>query len=189
LRLLLVGALTLVPFAATAAGSLGIRPDQRTRVGTSDLVLNGAGALKKLFFKVYVAGLYLPEKRTSPAEVLALAGPKRVHITLLRNLPARELVAALNSGIQENCSPAEQEALRGRLAALTATLLSIGQARKGDVITFDWLPEAGCLVLLNGKPQGQPLPGADVYSALLRVWVGERPTSASLKRALLGQQD
>jgi hypothetical protein len=44
---------------------------------------------KRVLFKVYVAGLYLTEKRKSPAEVVALAGPKRVSITLMRNLPAR----------------------------------------------------------------------------------------------------
>jgi len=47
-------------------------------------VLNGAGLRKRAFFRVYVAGLYLIEKRTSSQEVLALGGPKRVSITLMR---------------------------------------------------------------------------------------------------------
>jgi hypothetical protein len=31
------------------------------------------------------------------------------------------------------------------------------------------------------------IPGEDLYRALLKVWLGAHPTSASLKKALLGQ--
>ncbi len=74
---------------AGAAEVAGIKLDDRARLGTSELVLNGAGVRKKLLFKVYVAGLYLTEKRKSPADVLALGGPKRFSITLMRNLRRR----------------------------------------------------------------------------------------------------
>jgi Chalcone isomerase-like len=47
----------------------------------------------------------------------------------------------------------------------------------------------GTVVTLNGEVRGKPIPGYDVYVALLRVWLGERPTNANLKRALLGEKD
>jgi hypothetical protein len=68
-----------------------------------------------------------------------------------------------------------------------ANLLSLRQGREGDVITFDWLPDGGTFVALNGEARGHPIPGDDVYRALLRVWLGDRPTSGGLKDALLGQ--
>jgi hypothetical protein len=74
-------------------------------------------------------------------------------------------------------------------SASCAAVLALRQGRQGDVITVDWLPNAGTLVLVNGEPQGKPIPGADVYCALLKVWLGDRPTSVALKRALLGQAD
>jgi len=40
---------------------------------------------------------------------------------------------------------------------------------------------------LNGDAKGAAIPGEDFYRALLKVWLGERPASAALKRALLGQ--
>ena len=43
-------------------------------------------------------------------------------------------------------------------------------------------------MLLNGDVKGAAIPGKDLYRALLRVWLGEHPTSAALKRALLGQE-
>lgn len=184
-------AVLLVPLsvAAGAAEIAGINLDERAKVGESELVLNGAGLRKRVLVKVYVAGLYLAEKRESPAEVLALAGPKRVSITLLRNLPAGKLVDGLKDGIGDNSSPEEHQAVKGRVEELAANLLTLRQGRKGDVITFDWLPDGGTRVVLNGEVRGNPIPGDDVYRALLRVWLGDRPTSGGLKRALLGQRD
>lgn len=180
-------ALVCLAAVASAAEVGGIKLDERTSLGASDLVLNGAGLRKRAFFKVYVAGLYLTEKRTSPQDVLALGGPKRVSITLLRNLSARELADALRDGIRENSSPEEQQAVKGRIDGLVADLLAVRQGRKGDVLTVDWLPDAGTLVALNGDVKGHAIPGDDVYQALLKVWLGDHPTSAGRKKALLGQ--
>jgi Chalcone isomerase-like len=174
--------------AANAADVAGIRLDERTKVGASELVLNGAGLRRWLFFKVYVAGLYLTERRDLPAAVFAIEGPKRASITLMRSLPASDLVDALNDGILDNSSPAEQQLLKGRVDALSANLLALRQGNKGDVITVDWLPDRGTVVILNGVVQGSPIPGYDLYRALLKVWLGERPTNAGLKKALLGQK-
>ena len=56
--------------------------------------------------------------------------------------------------------------------------------KRGDVIDLDYLPKAGTQVRINGKIQGQ-IEGADFYSALLNVWLGEAPADSSLKAALL----
>jgi len=176
-----------VSLGASAAEIAGVKLPERTKLGTCELVLNGAGLRKKLFFKVYIASLYLAEKKSSPADVLALEGPKRVSIILLRTLPAQDLVDALNEGIRENSSPGELQTLQGRFNELTATMLAVQQGKKGDVISVDWLPDAGTCVLLNGEPKGKPIPGEDVYRALLKAWLGEHPSSARLKKALLGQ--
>jgi hypothetical protein len=174
---------------ASAMDVAGIKLDERTELGTSKLVLNGAGLRKRVLFKVYVAGLYVTEKRRSSAEVFALGGPKRVSITLMRNLPAGKLVDALTHGIRDNSAPEELQALEDRIEKLAANLLALRQAEKGDVIAFDWLPDAGTVVVLNGAVKGNPIPGDDFYCALLKVWLGERPTSAGLKEALLGHRD
>jgi hypothetical protein len=76
---------------------------------------------------------------------------------------------------------------KGRSTTLDNTsLLALHRGKEGDVITFDWLTDAGTLVVLNGEVKGNAIPGDDVYRALLKVWLGDRPTSAGLKKALLG---
>ena len=39
------------------------------------LVLNGAGLRKVVFFRVYAIGLYLPEKKASPADAIGTRAP------------------------------------------------------------------------------------------------------------------
>jgi hypothetical protein len=40
---------------------------------------------------------------------------------------------------------------------------------------------------VNGKAQGEPIPGDDLYAALLRIFLGDKPSDPELKSGLLGQ--
>jgi len=172
---------------ALAAEVAGVKVDERIKLESGELMLNGAGLRTKAFFKVYVAGLYLTEKRASTAEVLALPGAKRVSMRLMRDLSAKQLTDALDEGIRDNTPAAEQESLKPRVAELVAIMNAFGSGKEGDVIALDWLPGSGTRVLLNGETKGTPIAGEDFYRALLRIWLGDDPVSGSLKKALLGQ--
>ena len=179
--------LSALPTALGAAEVAGIRIDDRARVAQADLQLNGAGMRTRFVFKVYVAALYLTEKKSSLADILALAGPKRVSMRLVRDLSAEQLVEALEEGIRDNTSAAELEALSPRLAELKAIMLEVKQGKDGDLMTLDFLPGTGTQVAMNGSARGKVIAGDDFYRALLRIWLGDKPVSADLKKALLGQ--
>ena len=186
MRKILLSALALFAVQALAVEVAGVNVDERIRLGSGELVLNGAGLRTKAFFKVYVAGLYLAEKRTSTADVLALPGAKRVSMRLTRDLSARQMTDALDEGIRDNTPVGEQEALKDRLAELIAIMSALGSAKEGDVIALDWVPESGTRVVLNGEAKGKAIAGEDFYRALLRIWLGDKPVQADLKKALLG---
>ena len=179
--------LSALPTALGAAEVAGIRIDDRARVAQADLQLNGAGMRTRFVFKVYVAALYLTEKKSSLADILALAGPKRVSMRLVRDLSAEQLVEALEEGIRDNTSAAELEALSPRLAELKAIMLEVKQGKDGDLMTLDFLPGTGTQVAMNGSALGKVIAGDNFYRALLRIWLGDKPVSADLKKALLGQ--
>jgi len=179
--------LALLAAPALAAEVAGVRVDDRIRLDSGELVLNGAGLRTKAFFKVYVAGLYLPERKTSTDEVLALPGAKRVAMRLMRDLSAKQLSDALDEGFRDNTPAAEQEPLKGRLGELSAIMNALRSAKEGDVIALDWLPGTGTRVMVNGETKGKAIAGEDFYRALLRIWLGDNPVSGSLKKALLGQ--
>jgi len=151
------------------------------------LVLNGAGLRKRAFFQVYVIGLYLPEKKTLAADAIGAAGPKRVLIHMLRDVDAGEFSGALAGGMKDNVSEAEMKALDPRVKQLMAIMGEMKEAKKGMRITLDWTP-AGTQMTVDGKAAGAPIAGEDFYRALLKIWLGENPVQADLKKALLGEK-
>jgi Chalcone isomerase-like len=164
----------------------GVRFEPTVDVGGQPLVLNGAGLRKKLFFKVYAAGLYVPEKSGDPKVLLAQTGPRRVLIAMLRNVDADTFAEALLEGLKANHTEQQLAALRPQIDQLVATFKAIGEAKKGDSIQLDWVPETGTRIVVNGEPRGDAIAGATFFSALLRVWLGDEPADAALKRAMLG---
>jgi Chalcone isomerase-like len=185
-----IAALALCLFSAHAAHAIevaGARIDDKARVGASELVLNGAGVRTRVIFKVYVGALYLQEKTSDAAKILASTGPKRVSMTLLRTLTAHQLVDALEDGVRANHTDAELSALRARLDVAIATMREIGSAKEGSVIALEYLPGSGTRITVDGAEKGGRIAGQDFYAALLRIWLGDKPVDRSLKKAMLGQ--
>ena len=177
--------LLLFPMLAGAAEVEGVKLEDKTRVGNADLTLNGAGLRKRLFFKVYVMGLYVPQKSSNAAQLVDQAGAKRVTIRMLRDVSADAFNEALAEGIRANHSDAEVKGLEPRLKELGAVIAQVGEAKKGMAIDLDWTG-AETQVVVNGKPTGKPIAGADFYKALLKIWLGDKPVQDDLKKALLG---
>ena len=182
---LLAAFIFLAAMAASAAEVAGVKIEDRTRVGTAELALNGAGLRKRVFFQVYVIGLYLPQKGSTPAAILEQPGAKRVAIHMLRDVGADDFTAALADGIRANHSEAEAKALEPRIQELGAIMAELKEARKGMAIALDW-SGTGTVLSVQGKPMGRPIAGEDFYRALLRIWIGDKPVQDELKRALLG---
>jgi len=178
--------LLLIPLAAGAAEVAGVKIEDKTRVGSADLALNGAGLRKRVFFQVYAIGLYLPQKSTSAAAVLEQQGPKRVAIHMLRDISADAFTEALAEGIRANHSEAEAKALEPRIQELAAIMAEVKEAKKGMAIALDWQPASGTVMRVNGAERGKAISGEDFYRALLRIWIGDKPVQDDLKKALLG---
>jgi chalcone isomerase-like protein len=174
--------LTLAAVAASGAEVAGVKIDERTKVGASELALNGAGLRKRFFLQVYAVGLYVADRKADP---ISQPGAKRVAIHMLRDVGAEQFSQALADGIRENHAEAEARVLEPRVKELVATMAEIKEAKKGMSIALDWTGAATQL-MIDGRPAGRPIPGEDFYRALLRIWLGPRPVQDDLKKALLG---
>lgn len=186
-RLLLILLLSLSTLAQAGPEIAGVRFADQVLLGGRTLPLNGAGLRSKLFFKVYAIALYMPARQTEAAGALQQPGPKRIELVVLRQLDAQQLVDALISAFNDNHDAATQAAFKPRLTELQANMLQAGQAKPGDVIKLDWLPEQGLVITLDAKPLGQPIAGEDFYRALMKIWLGDKPAQDNLKAALLGK--
>lgn len=186
IRHLFAALLLFVSAAIPAATIEGQRFDDRIRLADADLTLNGVGLRAVAWFKGYAAGLYLPQKASTPAAVIAQKGPKRIQLKMMVDVGSEEFRKAWDKGMTRNHSAAEYEPMRERIARFSATIAAIGKLKKGDVIDLDFLPGKGLQLSLNGKPRGEPLPGEDLYAGLLKIFVGNVPVDARLKAGLLG---
>lgn len=93
-----------------------IRYEDSAVVGQTTLQLNGAGLRKKVFFKVYAAGLYVPQKAQTAQGVLEQNGAARVRLGLLRDVSAKSFVSALEEGLQDNTDEATRKEIAPELA-------------------------------------------------------------------------
>ncbi|MDR7298158.1 MULTISPECIES: chalcone isomerase family protein [Roseateles] len=173
--------------AAQAIEVGGLKFDDTVKVAGKELKVNGAGVRTRIVIKVYALVLYLPEKKDTPAGVLDSPGPRRFSLGLLREVTGEELGQAFLTGITANTDKAERSKFVNQLAQFGEAFVNIPQAKKGDVINVDWVPDTGTVMTFNGKPIGEPLKDIAFYNAVLKIWLGDKPVDSSLKPALLGK--
>ncbi|MBX2835994.1 MAG: chalcone isomerase family protein [Gammaproteobacteria bacterium] len=158
-------------------------PDTLTVAG-QELVLNGAGLRKKLFIKLYVGGLYLPQPSSDAEGIIAEAGPMAISMHIKSDLlTKKKLLAALEDGMK-NSTGGNTAPIQTELDQLKS--LFKDSVRPGDVIVlaFDGV---GTDVILNGESL-DVIDGLPFKQALFGVWLSAKPAQASLKKAMLGGQ-
>jgi hypothetical protein len=164
----------------------GVKVQDTAQVQGTTLTLNGAGTRYKFMFKVYVASLYLGKKANSPDEVLSQVGPKRLSVTMVRDIDADELGKLLTRGIQDNIGKTEMSKLVTGLARLGQIFADQKKMLAGDNFLIDWVPGLGTVITVKGKVQGEPFKEPEFFKALMSIWLGPVPADAQLKEGLLG---
>ena len=173
--------------SAFAANSSTSKFEPNQVVQGTTLQLNGAGTRFRVVFKIYDLALYTPRKVSTPEELLALPGPKRLNFVALREAPGTDLGLAFIKGLSAN-SPAE---LVTKHASSNTRLIEIFSGRSklmpGDSFAMEYLPGKGTTFYIAGQPQGAPVGDAEFFNMVLKIWVGTSPADFKLKDALLGQ--
>jgi hypothetical protein len=183
-------AVVMLPSLATAQEKVttgGQVFDGTARVAGSQLLLNGTGVRKVAWFTGYAAGLYLTSRASTAAQVQTMSGAKRLQMRMSHDVPALEFTKALRKGVARNCSAGEFAALGERLEQFAGLIDTVGEVKKNDVVDLDLDPGRGLVLRINGKARGEAIAGHDLYAALLRAFVGERPYDEKLRAGLLGQ--
>ncbi len=160
-------------------------PDNVILDGTEvNLQLNGMGYRTKFIFDVYVGALYTESRVESRDAVQALKGPKGIVLHMVREVSREKMTAALNDGFEKNTSEKQLEKLQSRLKTFGSYFPDL---IVNDVVLLDFIPASGVRVSINGEVKGV-IEGADFYTALLDVWLGEEPADDDLKDAMLGEE-
>jgi hypothetical protein len=151
----------------------------------AEVAVNGAGALPLAAHAsrsyllgtvdvydlgVYVAGAMSRAHLSSPDVAKAL----RIEVTYVEDLH-RSMPIDWRREFEPILEPAGTAHLRGTFAPL----------QHGDVVQIEYVPRRGTSIRVNGRTAADNA-SHDVMLAFLDHWLGQRPVSEDLKRALLG---
>ncbi len=187
LVLAFAGAWLLAGPVTAAVNVAGVKLEDNVELQGRKLQLNGAGVRYKFVVKVYAAGLYLGQRARTPEEVLAAPGPKRLSVTMLRDIDTNELGKLFTRGVEDNTP-------RSQLSRLIPGLVRMGQIfsdhkklSSGDNFLIDWVPGTGTVITIKGKAQ-EPFKEPEFFNAMMGIWLGKSPADWQLKEALLGHE-
>lgn len=180
LRALLAAVVVAVP--AVAAELEGVTASESVTVEGKTLALNGMGLRRKFIVNVYVGSLYLEQASQDPKQILARDGVRRMELRMLRDLDAKTIIEAINTGFEKNSS-AQLPALKERLEKFNAKIVSV---KKGASFIIQYVPGKGTRV--EGIPDAYVAEGKDFADALFAVWLGASPADEGLKKGLLGKK-
>src|SRR5438552_2714684 len=154
--------LLLLACSAQAGELEGVQLDDRVQVDGQALELNGMAVRTRLYFKVYVAGLYLPQKVSSAQTAIEGQGAKRIVLVMMRDATADQFCDSIEVGMVANNSEADVDLVRPQAEALFAKIRAVGTARTGMRIVLDYSPSAAATTLfIDGAAQGAPMAGPD----------------------------
>jgi hypothetical protein len=173
----------LLSAPALGADCLQVSFPDGVKAGGTDLVLNGLGLRKATMFKVkvYVAGLYLPEKSADAGKILGADQPWQLMLRFVHDVDASEIRDAFDEGF-EKAAGNKLDALGKRIEALKAQMVDFG---KGQYLSYTYDPAKGVVLDANGAT-GSAIDGADFATALLAISIGPEPPNQELKTGLLG---
>lgn len=150
-----------------------------------ELKLNGAGIRSKLFFKIYIAQLYLENPSSAAQAVISVDGQKKMVMHFLYDeVSAEKLIEGWNKGFEDNLDEHKRTAIAAQIKEFNSMFETV---KKGDEIVLDYLPGTGTSVTIKGDSKGT-IAGKPFADALFAIWLGEKPVTSDLKADLLGMK-
>lgn len=181
----------LVSVALTAALSApvsaltvaGVDLPDTYRVGTSELLLNGAGTRSKFFMDLYVASLYTPRAQANAGAIIAADEPQAITLHITSGMITSErMIEATEEGFES--------ATNGNTAPLKTDIdqfMTVFQSeiKDGDVFDLVYVPGGGVQVIKNGDHK-DTLGDLAFKQALFGIWLSDSPAQKDLKKRMLG---
>lgn len=179
----LILALAVTPALPLYAASLaGVNLPDTAQVGGTTLALNGLGLRTKFTVKVYVAGLYLPQKSSDADAILKADAPKRIVMHFVHSASKSQMTDAFDESFNDNAP----EARKTMKADIDRMLGALDAVKPGDQMVFTYVPGAGTTLAINGTDK-VTIAGSEFGRVLFSVWLGPKPPNAGLKKGLLGE--
>jgi len=162
----------------------GVTLPARITQGKTELIYNGGGIRKKMFFKIYVAGLYLPAKNKNGNEIVNADKSVCVRLQITSSVVSSE---NMSESIREGFATSTKgntAPIQAKIDAFINTFTK-EEIKEGNVFELCYLPGEGVKSFKNGKLVST-VEGMDFKKALFGIWLSDTPVDEDLKKALLG---
>ena len=163
--------------------------EETTQLEGQSLVLNGMGNYSINRVKMYTVGFYLPSRKTTAADILALPGVVRVKLVMLKTVESETMSRRFIADIHANTSKDDRLKIANQILTMGMAFGTVGDWNVGDVMTIDWLPGRGTVMRLNGKQVMDAFKEQLVMQSILKIWIGENVYDTKLKKLLVGDKD
>lgn len=148
-----------------------------------ELVLNGGAIRKKAMFKVYVLGLYIPQK-TKDAKAILNSNDNIVARLVITSsvVNSKNMTEAILEGFEKSTNK-NMGPLQAKIDAFIAAFKD--EIKTGDVFDLSYSAADGTKALKNGKLV-TTVTGDDFKKALFGIWLGDNPIDTKVKSGILG---
>ena len=182
--LVLVAVMALMLSVADSREISSVNLPETMISGGTQLVLNGAGTIKKFFFKVYVIALYTDAKTSDADMLLNKDKPYVIFMQFVRNdVGADKIIEAWNEGFKK-ATGGNTEKIKTEIETFNA-LFKGKDMNDGDTYKFEYIPGTGTKVYIDNVLKGT-ISGFAFRRALLGIWLGDKPRDKGVKEDLLG---
>ena len=131
----------------------------------------------------------MPAKTASATEAVATDTPKRLSITMLRDIESAELGKMFARGMEENAERGSMVRLLPGIMRMSQVFSDHKKLNAGESFQVDWVPGTGAVPTIKGQAVGEPFREPEFFQTLMRIWLGAKPADWELKDALLGKAE
>jgi hypothetical protein len=150
--------------------------------GQVTLTLNGAGVRTKLI-KLYVGGLYLKEKSSDAAAIMAADEPMAVKLHIISSMiTSKKMEDAVREGFLKSTGE-NTEPIKDQIERFISVFKD--EIKENDVFDIIYSPGKGTDVYKNSEYRST-IEGMTFKQALFGIWLCDKPAQASLKKGMLG---
>jgi len=167
--------------AQTTVGDVTLKNNYK--FGDYNLVLNGGGIRKKLWFEVYVAGLYLKSKSPKADKIITSDELMAITIDITSSVVSSDkMISATQEGFEKSLDGSTQK-LQDKIDQFIAVFNE--EISVGDNYEIVYYPGEGVKVYKNKKYKSI-ITGLEFKQALFGIWLSDDPVDSKLKSNMLG---
>lgn len=163
----------------------GVSLPATMKAGDQNISLNGGGIRKKLFFKLYVGGLYVQSRSSDAKAIINADEAMAVKLEITSGMISSENMSeAINEGFEKS-TDGNTAPLKDKISKFVDTFKK-SEIVEGNVFDVIYVPGTGVQSYKNGELQST-IEGLDFKKALFGIWLCDEPADEDLKEKMLGK--